>query len=140
VSGPRNDNPVRRQAALWASIVAGTIAVLLTDLLTSVIQLENSLGSWGIAATLFFLAAVLIGRIHGFASTASVAFVGAGIAIGTFVDAIVVEMILGGSRNLWPLGIVLWWFVGAVPVIVGLLLGNRWRTHSRASDGEWLQT
>jgi hypothetical protein len=107
-------------------LALSALAVLAIDLLTSLSHLEESLLSWGIAAFVYFAIALFIGRAYG--GVANILFVAIGIALGFFLDAMIVESLLGlGSRNLWPIGIVIYWIIGCVPIALGFLLGNRWR-------------
>jgi hypothetical protein len=100
--------------------------VLAIDLLGSLSHLEDSFWSWGLAAFVYFALALVIGRAYG--GMTNILVVAIGIALGFFLDAEIVEGLLGlGSRNLWPIGIVIYWVIGCVPVALGFLLGNRWR-------------
>ncbi len=117
----------RTESALWSSIIGGAIVVLVTDLLTSTLHVEDSLWSLGIPAVLMFLLALYIGRSHGCALGFNMAYIGVGITFGFFLDALICEEILHVGRNLWVFGPPLYAAIGIVPVTVGLLMGNRRR-------------
>jgi hypothetical protein len=87
---------------------------------------------WGIGAILFFFVALLVGGAYktGFAS--SILCLALGIALGTMLDAFLVETLLGLSRNLWPIDIVFWWLIGIVPMAAGFWLGRLWQARIAA--------
>jgi hypothetical protein len=111
------------------SVISVALATLLIDVLVPY-DLEAGLVLLGAIAVAYFLVALFIGRVYGAASGFNILWMGLGIAIGTFVAAMVVEMFIGNSRNLWPFAIVIYWVIGILPVTIGVLLGAFWRTHS----------
>jgi hypothetical protein len=139
---PASPNTVSAKRGWFPALASSAIAVLALDLLTSFSHLEESLWSWGLAAFVYFALALFIGRAYG--GVANILFVAVGIALGFFLDAIIVEGVLGLEKgNLWPIGIVIYWVIGCVPVALGFLLGNRWRARGMsaaqqavAADGE----
>jgi len=118
---------------LLASLILSAAVVLILDPLSSVLRLEESFTLWIVAAVMFFIVALFIGGSYGAASALNIAIMGAGIAIGTFVDAAVAEGIFGKSRNLWPLGIVLFWVIGLIPILSGFALGRLVRSRRNGS-------
>jgi hypothetical protein len=106
-------------AFLWAS-------VLLVALSRSLVLLGSEAGTvWLVVAPVTFgvLAAVL-SRQSEVANVAGAFGIFAGIAVGVGVD-IALAMALGEpERNLWPLEIVFYWVVAAVPVLLGINAGR----------------
>jgi hypothetical protein len=103
--------------------ILGCIDVLIIEKLdASGIEAAMSLG---IAAFTFFLTALVVGRLYGAASGFNILSIGLGIAVGTFLGAVI-----DPTHNLWPIAIVIFWIVGAIPVALGVLLGTFWRTRS----------
>ena len=109
--------------AILPCTVLGCIVVLIGDKLDDS-GLEYT-WSVGITAIMFFLTGLLVGRVFGAAAGFSILSIGLGIAVGTFLSAV-----LDPTRNLWPIEIVVYCVVGAVPVALGMLLGAFWRTQS----------
>ncbi len=112
------------------TFTASVAIVLLLDLLSEMFpSFGESFVSWGAASAMYFVLAILIGRVFDPHFSRYLFLMLAGIAVGFFVDAAIVEICLNKSRNLWPLGVVLYWILGCVPMMLGLLLGERWQRH-----------
>jgi hypothetical protein len=112
------------------SFTGAVAVVLLLDLLSEVFpSFGESFVAWGAASAMYFLLAILIGRLFDPNFSWYLFLMFAGIGVGFFVDAALVEIYLNKSRNLWPLGAVLYWILGCVPMMLGLLLGERWQRH-----------
>jgi Na+/proline symporter len=107
-----------------SAVVLGTIAVLLTHTLGKHLDILDSFTFWGLGAVVFLLAAFTLGVIFRRASSLNVLFLFVGIALGVIVDAVYQPLVNHESRNLWPLGIAIWFMVGLVPVFVGFVLGR----------------
>jgi hypothetical protein len=48
----------------------------------------------------------------------------AGIAVAVILDDLFRTLALHSGRNLWPIGVVFWPALGAIPIIVGLPVGQ----------------
>ena len=121
-------SPPPTQSATWLSILGGALLVLVTDVLTPIVTVENSPWSLALPTALMFLLALFIGRARGFAPALDrIGFILIGIAAGFFLDALIAEEVFHVSRNLWVLGPALYGAIGIVPITIGLLLGDRWR-------------
>ena len=51
-----------------------------------------------------------------------VGFLG-GTAVGVLIDVVVDWVVFSKDRNLFPFEIIWWWFIGAIPIIVGVFSG-----------------
>lgn len=66
----------------------------------------------------------------------------AGIAVAVILDGLFGTLVLHSGGNLWPIGVVFWPALGAIPIIVGLPVGRLWdaaaaaRTASISEDLE----
>ena len=105
------------------SAILGGIAVLISDKLDA--SGLEAIQSLVFTALMFFLAAFLVGRVYGAVSGLNILSFGLGIAVGTFLGAVI-----DPTHNLWPLAIVIYWVIGAIPVTLGVLSGAFLRTRS----------
>jgi hypothetical protein len=110
------------------SLIAGVVAVLVIDLVASLTGNYGDFSHLGIAAFLFFLVAIFIGRVYGADSGVNPLCIGLGIAVGMFVDANIVDFAVRERRGFWPMLIVVYWVAGALPAAAGFLLGGLWRS------------
>jgi hypothetical protein len=109
------------------ALIAGAVAVLVIDLLASLTGNYEKFAHVGIAAFLFFLVALFIGRVYGADSGVNPICIGLGVAVGMFVDANLIDFAVRERRGFWPLLIPMYWVTGALPVAAGFLLGGLWR-------------
>jgi hypothetical protein len=108
-------------------VLGNFVAVLAMAFATRSFHLEESFVSWGIGALLFFAVALGVGRYYTLDQKQVAIYAALGIAIGTVVDALLVESLLHLSRNLWPFDILMLWVIGLIPISAGFLLGRSWR-------------
>jgi hypothetical protein len=113
--------------AALTSIVLAVLAVILIDLVISLSAIGNSYLSFAIAAAIFFVFALAMGRMFEPRLAVYLPLMMVGIGVGTFVDAILRNLFHLIDANLWPLAAVMYWVLAVGPVMVGLLLGERWR-------------
>lgn len=112
-----------RPSAIVA-LTLGALAALTADLVTELLKLEESLWSWGLGAFIYFIAALITASVRSSPQWNVVPLVFAGIAIGFVIDAVIRGWLFDTDANLLPLGIAIWWIIGAVPICAGFALGK----------------
>jgi len=114
---------MRIPAAAFA-LTVGLIAVLLANVVAAMTVGPESFGLWIIGAVAFLAAGLACGATYPRASWLSAFGVFGGIAAGVIVDTVFQEIVNMKSRNLWPIDIVFWWVLGALPIYLGFALGR----------------
>ena len=129
-SNPMDEAIVGRSRPKWQNVVpflagvASPIAAYRIPQLLGIASDSNII----IAAFVAFLGcAVWATRVSSLRLWAVALAIYAGVPLGTFADVFVDAGILSHSRNMWPLEILQWWVVGAVPVAIGISLGRALR-------------
>jgi hypothetical protein len=117
----------RSKGAAFAAFAGAVMSIFLMDFLTSVVPVLNGYPGMGVAVAIYFLLATIVGRLFNPDFAWYLFLILAGIGIGVFIDAIIVEMYLHRSRNLWPFAAIIYWALATVPAMLGLLSGEQWR-------------
>ena len=107
-----------------AILAYSAVAIFAACWLSRALGLEGSFLLWGLVALALFCVALAVGRVSPVTLGNGILFIALGIALGTMLDAILAETLMGLSRNMWPFDIVFWWMWGSVPVALGLTLGR----------------
>ena len=106
------------------ALIVGLISVLLTNVIASMTVGPESFGLWIIGAVAFLAAGIACGATYPQTSWLSAFGVFGGIAAGVILDSVFQEVVNTKSRNLWPIDIVFWWVLGALPIYLGFALGR----------------
>jgi hypothetical protein len=111
------------------------ISVLLGILATFAVQrfglshhLEEQPIFYALGAVGYFLTGASLKLICSAARWRSIPFVLLGIALGVFADAAYDFYVNHIDQNLWPVGIIVWWVIGIIPIAAGFALGGAIRS------------
>ena len=116
--------PLAASSGRVAILAYSAVAILAACWLSRALGLEASFLLWGLGALALFCVALVVGRVSPVTLGNGILFIALGIALGTMLDAILAETLMGLSRNMWPFDIAFWWVLGSVPVALGLTLGR----------------
>jgi hypothetical protein len=123
--------------AIWRHVGAfaigaiGTIAVQRGSLAAGI---QDSFFFYAVGAAVFLLIPFAVRTVLPSSTWTSVPLTMAGIAVGSFADATYDFFVHGADQSLWPVGVVLWWTVGIVPLVAGYLVARRVIEPKRSPD------
>lgn len=107
-----------------AIVGLGVVGVLVTHWLGFLLKIEESYWFWGLGAAFFLLVSFVAGMRAPKPLWRLVPFILLGIAVGTILDAVIQPIWHNRDSNLWPLGILIWWVIGILPISVGVAIAR----------------
>jgi hypothetical protein len=110
---------------LWPAFLLGFLAALVGSTILVSSRSKPSMTMWAfVSGSLLFAACFLAVRAAPMSRLKAFGTVIGGAATGVAIHALVHAGLFGGSRNLWPMEVVLFVLLGGVPGGVGAVLGS----------------